>query len=486
MPAMSRSRRLVALAAAALLATALTAAGCAKRTAPAAPGAAPSRPARSEAELRGILDAYLAGELDTDAALGRLAQTDAATIERLLRLGPLTIGEPPQPRGQTTYGLPLACDHVDHATTYNLYVPPGYDPAVPATLVIVGHGGNGAMPLDYATTTARRYIDLFTPAAAVANVIVAAPVTTRGWGPIGNSMLLTLIRKLGAEYRLDPDRIYVTGHSMGGHLTWRSGIYLGDRFGAIAPMSGGYDYVRSGEIEALYNVPGYGTFGREEPYRIDEFNRIMRGWLAEHGYDWVLVEKMGGHEIYADEIPKVYAFFAAHPRDLYPPSVFARAGGVTLASPGENPAWGKTHTWRADRPIDLGTFRWLRLFDPPPPDVPEPPPDFVGPPAPVPPTPPQRVFASIDRDENTIFVTATHTRKLRIYLHPRLVDLDREVRVVVNGRERLRARVQPDRRMLLELVREFGDRGRVFWASIDVALDATDSAAIVTPSRATP
>ncbi len=48
---------------------------------------------------------------------------------------------------------------------------------------------------------------------------------------------------------------------MGGHLSWRSGLWMADRWGAVSPMSGGYDYVKDKQIYVLVNVPGYATFG---------------------------------------------------------------------------------------------------------------------------------------------------------------------------------------------------------------------------------
>lgn len=40
------------------------------------------------------------------------------------------------------------------------------------------------------------------------------------------------------KYHADPSRIYLTGHSMGGHGTWHLGSLFPDRFGAIAPSAG--------------------------------------------------------------------------------------------------------------------------------------------------------------------------------------------------------------------------------------------------------
>jgi predicted peptidase len=56
------------------------------------------------------------------------------------------------------------------------------------------------------------------------------------WEPIELTALLDEIIK---THKVDEDRIYVTGLSMGGFGTWRLGAYAPQRFAAIAPICGG-------------------------------------------------------------------------------------------------------------------------------------------------------------------------------------------------------------------------------------------------------
>jgi predicted peptidase len=58
----------------------------------------------------------------------------------------------------------------------------------------------------------------------------------RWWEPIELTALLDQIVK---THKVDEDRIYVTGLSMGGFGTWRLAAYSPDRFAAIAPICGG-------------------------------------------------------------------------------------------------------------------------------------------------------------------------------------------------------------------------------------------------------
>lgn len=56
------------------------------------------------------------------------------------------------------------------------------------------------------------------------------------WEPIE---LVALLDEIGGKYKVDPDRIYVTGLSMGGFGSWRLAAYSPERLAAIAPICGG-------------------------------------------------------------------------------------------------------------------------------------------------------------------------------------------------------------------------------------------------------
>lgn len=55
------------------------------------------------------------------------------------------------------------------------------------------------------------------------------------WNPV---ILSALIDDLEANYRIDKNRIYLTGLSMGGDGTWTLAMFQPDRFAAIAPVCG--------------------------------------------------------------------------------------------------------------------------------------------------------------------------------------------------------------------------------------------------------
>ena len=68
--------------------------------------------------------------------------------------------------------------------------------------------------------------------------IVVAPQCPEGesWS---TAVLNALLDEVTANYRVDEDRIYVTGLSMGGYGTWNLAVRYPHRFAAVAPICGG-------------------------------------------------------------------------------------------------------------------------------------------------------------------------------------------------------------------------------------------------------
>jgi dienelactone hydrolase len=77
-------------------------------------------------------------------------------------------------------------------------------------------------------------------------VYIVAPTNRRpfgfdweDWGRLDAIEVLDLASEL---FNADPARVYLTGHSMGGHGTWSIGAYHAGRFAAIAPSAGWRDF----------------------------------------------------------------------------------------------------------------------------------------------------------------------------------------------------------------------------------------------------
>jgi hypothetical protein len=71
---------------------------------------------------------------------------------------------------------------------------------------------------------------------------VVAPTNRRpygfNWEEWGRLDALEVMDTVKARYNIDENRIYLTGHSMGGHGVWHIGSLFPDRFAAIGPSAG--------------------------------------------------------------------------------------------------------------------------------------------------------------------------------------------------------------------------------------------------------
>lgn len=119
---------------------------------------------------------------------------------------------------------------------YRLYVPPSYDAATPAPLVISMHGAGlwpaAQMDLSQWNTTADEH-----------GFIVAYPSAVRGEGPAvwkeddpqlrDSRFISDLIDALRASYNIDPARIYADGMSNGGGMAFALSCTLGNRIAAV-------------------------------------------------------------------------------------------------------------------------------------------------------------------------------------------------------------------------------------------------------------
>ncbi len=85
------------------------------------------------------------------------------------------------------------------------------------------------------------------------DLVIVAPTNRRpfgfDWEDWGRYDALEVYAHADQEWRTDPLRQYLTGHSMGGHGTWNLGAHLDGKFAAIAPSAGWRDFWAYGASE---------------------------------------------------------------------------------------------------------------------------------------------------------------------------------------------------------------------------------------------
>jgi len=181
------------------------------------------------ATLRARLDCadYLLTETRLNQWVRRLAaQRLLSQMERDLRALELGVNTLTLRRGTLLMAHVSALD--DSIQPYWLWVPARYTGDRPFPLVVNLHYHGWYRPF-------QGY-----PLPTLPDALVVSP-HARGstdFMYLGEQEVLEVIRLVKQDYRIDPDRVYLVGSSMGGTGCWHLAVHYPDRFAALAPVSG--------------------------------------------------------------------------------------------------------------------------------------------------------------------------------------------------------------------------------------------------------
>jgi predicted peptidase len=92
-------------------------------------------------------------------------------------------------------------------------------------------------------------------------IIVSPQCPQDAWWPAQVPALEALLDEVESRYAIDPDRVYVTGLSMGGFGTWALAFDQPDRFAALAPICGRGDPAKA---PLLAHVPTWVFHGAKD------------------------------------------------------------------------------------------------------------------------------------------------------------------------------------------------------------------------------
>jgi len=220
---------------------------------------------------------------------------------------------------KTAAGGGLQANQLDRSVQirlkYLLYLPKDYAarPAWPLLLFLHGAGERGDN---------LEAVKVHGPAKLISAgqefpFLVVAPQCPkdRWWEPVG---LTALLDEIVEKYKVDRDRIYVTGLSMGGFGTWSLGAFSPERFAALVPICGGGEPYWA---KALTRVPVRIFHGAKDGVVPLARSEQMHQALKKAGADVQLtVYPEAGHnswtEAYAD--PKLYEWLLQQKRGAKP------------------------------------------------------------------------------------------------------------------------------------------------------------------------
>jgi predicted peptidase len=122
-------------------------------------------------------------------------------------------------------------------------------------------GGNTTGTHTWTTPEAQRRHPAFVLAPQLAENRPSQPGRADAWSSSLDTVL-EIIAALSREFAIDPDRLYVTGQSLGGYGTWEIVSRQPQMFAAAVPVCGGGDAAR---VVAARTLPIWTFHGAQDP-----------------------------------------------------------------------------------------------------------------------------------------------------------------------------------------------------------------------------
>ncbi|HVR84965.1 MAG TPA: PHB depolymerase family esterase [Planctomycetota bacterium] len=381
------------------------------------------------------------------ALVGQLRKFDVAAVEKTLRS---------PSRGPSPFELGSIQERSSRSDLdgeefkYAIQVPAAYDPAKawPLLITLHGAGGNG---LDWIRTWART---------AGTNYVLVAPTTPRHtWAARqGYSTVLTALRETADALHIDPDRVFLDGMSMGAGGAFRLAEHFPDRWAAIGPRCNVPDIRQKKDktyvtmlAENYRMVPVYWVLGAKDEKIPIEMGRAAKAELEAAKGELVYREfAEGGHDWSLEKDESVLDWYNRHVRTTYPEElvwksyekIFARAWWVEVTKRTEPPPLTIVHLDQKGAESERRTE--LR--------------------------PPALVRAR--RKGNAIEISTEEVRELRVYLDDAMVELDKPVAIMVNGRKLHDATVKRSMDVLIDDAHRRRDPSMLYSAFVDLKVPA--------------
>ena len=177
---------------------------------------------------------------------------------------------------------------------YLLYLPPTYNTDASATwpLMIFLHGsGQTGTNLDVVAAAGPTL--LIEQGRDFPCVVISPQTPVAFWDPVA---VEAFIKDRVKEYRIDPNRVYVTGLSMGGYGTWDLAERSPDSYAAIMPLCGGGDPTQAYKLRDLPVWAFHGSLDATVP--VARTQEMIDGIRQAGGNPLLTIYPNLGHDVW--------------------------------------------------------------------------------------------------------------------------------------------------------------------------------------------
>ncbi len=392
---------------------------------------------------------------ERDDILERLASLEGGTPGYLAKLiarmkPPIETNpeENPEVGSPGLYQLTIAGIEQQSEFSYHIQLPPEYDPyrRYPCIVSLNGAGTTPVQQIDWWAGTYNDKSQMRNGQAARQGYIVIAPTWQKPFqrdyefSLREHAAVLFALRDACQRASIDTDRVFLSGHSMGGDAVWDIGLSHPDLWAGVIPIVANSDRYVKKYSENGRGLPMYFVGGERDSGWLNENGSELDRYFKGARYDVTVVQYLGrGHEHFQDEIQRLFDWMelSSHRRNFLPSKFEAHS-----MRPWDNYFW------------------WLELDDIPAGSLALP----FGDPLRERKVKPIKTTGQI-LENNRISVSARSGR-CTVWLSPDMVDFDKPITVTVGGRD-IRNAAEANTKTLLEDVRTRGDRQHPFWAKVD-------------------
>ncbi len=402
-------------------------------------------------EARNLVREYLQAKLkhERDAVLAQLNSMEGGEptyLAKLLAHMRPPVETEPADRGLYDVKAPGLANEPDF--TYYLQLPPEYDPMRKYPCIVTLHAA-GTTPLHQIDWWAGQYIERLGSRMGQATrhgYIVLAPAWGRehqrsyDYSAREHAAVLSSLRDACRRFSIDTDRVYLSGHSMGGDAAWDIGVAHPDLWAGLITFGARSDkYVARYTENARYTLPMYFVAGEMDGDWLSVNERELERYLNWHNFDVMVVEYQGrGHEHFHDDIQHIFDWMERHRRNFFP---------AQFACASMRP-WDNFFFW-----AELSGFPTKAMV------------------APVAWPPDRGVRAAMTQGEirpNNSINLQSGASGATIWLAPEMVKFDERISLRFNRFTKSET-IKPSAAVMLEDVRTRGDRYHPFWAKVEFA-----------------
>jgi predicted esterase len=251
-----------------------------------------------------------------------------------------------------------------------------------------------------------------------------------------HSVVLAVLRDASRQFSIDSDRVFLSGHSMGGDAAWDIGLSHPDLWAGVIIVSGKAGRYVNHYHQNARTLPFYIVCGALDHTTFSANEMDLDRYLKK-GFDLTYVEYRGrGHEHFSDELIKIFDWTSLKSRSSSPKEIDA----VSM------------------RPWDR-FFWWIEMDAPPQRTMVLPgnwPPARFG----------QPFTLSAKATASNRITARCGAEEVRIWLSPEFIDFQRPLTINLGTRRLHQGEIEPDVDILLEDLRSRCDYQHPYWAVV--------------------